>query len=141
MRTINENYAFRLVSTPGSHAANAHYGEWIDMLGFRRCLFVAVAGELDADLDVAVYEATSSDGDDAAAITGLSDDFANGTDESRVGLVEVRDSDLSDGFRYVTLQVTPGAADGYACIAVLGEPYEAPVSNATTDGVAFNVGE
>ena len=78
---------------------------------------------------------------DAQAITGLSDSFVNGTDESRVGLIEVRDADLSDGYRYVTVQVTPAATDGYACIAVLGEPYEAPVSNATTDGVAFNVGE
>jgi hypothetical protein len=37
----------------------------------------------------------------------------------------------------VTLQVTPAAADTYACVGVLSEPDEAPVSNAVTDNVAF----
>lgn len=141
MRTFNKNWAVRMISTPATHAANAHYGSWIDIRGFRRCAFLPVAGELDADMPVAVYEATDANGSGAQPISGLSNTFHNGSDESRVGIIEVRDVDLTVGFNFVTLQVTPGATDGYACVAVLGEPYEAPVDNTTTDGVAFNTGE
>lgn len=141
LRTINENYAFRAVHTPATYAAAAVYGTWISMVGFRRCLFESIVGELDANLAVAVYEATDVTGTGAQAISGLSNTFHNGSDEGRVGLIEVRDADLSDGFTYVTILVTPGATDQYGCIAMLGEPYTAPVSNATTDNVAFNTGE
>ena len=141
-RTFNDNWAVRMVSTPATHAANAHYGEWIDMLGFRRCAFIMLAGELDADMAAVVYQATDDSGSDAQVLdTTLADSFINGTDESRVAIAEVRDADLDDGFRYVTVLVTPGNTDGYACVAVLGEPYEAPVGNLPADGVAFNIGE
>jgi len=142
MRTLNENLAVRMIHTPGGdYAAAAVDGTWVDMTGYRRCLFVSLAGGLDGDIAVAVYEATDATGDSAQALSGLADSFVNGTDEDRVGLIEVRDTDLSDGFSFVTVRVTPAATDPFSAIAILGEPYSAPVSNATTDDVAFNTGE
>jgi hypothetical protein len=140
-RTFNENNAVRMIHTPGSHAASAHYGEWVDMTGYRRCTFIMSAGELDGDMAVAAYRDSDGAASDPEALSGLSESFVNGTDESRVGIIEVREADLDADHPYVTIAVTPTAADGFACIAVLSEPYEVPVSNETTDGVAFNVGE
>ncbi|MCC6361852.1 MAG: hypothetical protein IT450_24215 [Phycisphaerales bacterium] len=142
MRTLNDNLAIRMIHTPGGdYAAAAVDGTWVSMAGYRRILFVSLAGGLDGNIAVAAYEATDAAGSDAQALSGLSDSFVNGTDEDRVGLIEVRDVDLSDGFGYVTIRVTPAATDPYSCIAILGEPITAPVSNATTDDVAFNTGE
>lgn len=142
MRTLNEKLAIRMIHTPGGdYAVAAVDGTWVDMTGFRRCLFVSLVGALDADLNVAVYEAKDDAGDGAQAISGLSDKFDNDSDEDRVGLIEVRDVDLSESYTHVTLRVTPGATDPFSAIAILSEPYAAPVSNDTADGVAFNTGE
>lgn len=133
-----KNYAVRMAGTPGTWAAAAVYGEWIAITGFRRITFLVANGELDGDMAFKVYEATDSSGTSATEIdTDLRNTFTNGTDEARVGIIEVRDGDLTDGYPYVALQVTPGATDTFAAVAILSEPYEAPVSNATTDGVAF----
>lgn len=141
-RTFNDNWAVRPVHTPGdAYAAAATAGTWHSMVGYRRCTFIPFVGELDGDLTVAAYEAQDAAGTGAQALAGITDSFVNGTDEDRVGILEVREADLSDGYTHVTCYVTPTATDAFSCIAVLGEPYEAPVSNATTDGVAFNTGE
>ncbi|MBZ0304472.1 MAG: hypothetical protein K8I82_00255, partial [Anaerolineae bacterium] len=103
--------------------------------------FIVGNSELDADMDITVYEATDAEGSGAQVISGLTDDFVDGTDETRAGIIEVRDDDLSDGFSYVGLLVTPGAANTFCAFALLGEAYQNPVSNGTEDGVAWIVGE
>lgn len=140
-RTFNENNAVRMIHTPATYAAAAVYGDWVSMVGYRRCTFICLAGELDDDIAIAAYQAADATGTDPEALSGLSESFVNGTDESRVGIIEVREADIDNDHPYVGVKVTPAATDGFACIAVLSEPYEVPVSNATTDGVAFNVGE
>ena len=140
-RTFNDNWAVRAVGSPATWAAAAMYTDWVAIAGFRRCVFLPQNGELDGDMVIAVYEATDASGTSAQAISGLTDSFVNGTDEDRVGIIEVRDVDMSDGYTHLALLVTPAATDSFACVAVLGESYEAPVSNATTDGVAWIVGE
>jgi hypothetical protein len=140
-RTFNDNHAVRLVGSPAAWAAAAVYTDWTSMVGFRRCTFLVGNGELDANMAMAVYEAKDATGTDAQAISGLSDTFHNGADEDRAGIIEVRDTDLTVGYPYVALLVTPGAADSFCAFAVLGEPYDLPCSNTTTDGVAFVTGE
>ena len=141
-RTFNDNWAVRGIHTPGdAYAAAATAGTWVNMQGYRRVAFLGYVGELDGDFTMAAYEATDDSGTDAQALDGITDSFVNGTDEDRVGILEVREVDLSDGYTHVTVYVTPTATDAFSCLAVLGEPYDAPVSNATTDGVAFNTGE
>lgn len=142
MRTLNDNLAVRMVHTPGdAYAAAATAGTWHSMVGFRRVMFVPLVGELDGDLTVAAYEATDSSGTGAQALSGITDSFVNGTDEDRVGILEVRDTDLSAGFSYVTVYVTPTATDAFGCVAIFSEPHDAPVANTTTYDVAFNTGE
>lgn len=138
MRTLSQELAVRTVGTPGTWSAAAQYGTtWHSMVGYNRALFVLMVGELDADLPVAIYEATDSDGTSAQAVTGLSGTFVNGTDEGKVGLIEVLSSDLTDGFPYVNIRVTPGATDAFAAAVLLGEAVENPVSNTAADGVSF----
>lgn len=139
MRTFSEYAAVRMAGTPASWAAAAVNGNWIDMSEFRRCVFVCMNGELDGDLDVKVQEATSNVGANAANIAGLTDAFVNGTDEARVGIIEVKDGDLTSGYKYVSLLVTPAAADTFSAVAFLLDAYEKPASNTTTDGVAWDV--
>jgi hypothetical protein len=104
-------------------------------------MFCCINGELDGNMVVQVQEATSAAGAGAQNLSGLTGTFTNGTDEGRVGLIEVRQEDLSSGYTHVSLLVTPTATDSFAAVAILDELYEAPAGNATTDGVAFNVGE
>lgn len=140
-RTFNDNWAVRLVGTPGTWAASAVYTDFVSMVGYRRCAFIVGNGDLDDDLDVKVYEAKDDSGTDAQAIAGLTDAFVNGTDEERAGIIEVREADLSDGYTHVGLLVTPAATDSFCAFALLGEAYQNPVSNGTEDGVAWIVGE
>jgi hypothetical protein len=142
MRTLNDNLAIRAVATPGSYSSGvAQAGSYVSLVDYRRVLFVCMNGELDADMPVIVLEAQDANGTGAQTIAALTGTFTNGTDEGRVGLIEVRDDDLSDGFTHVTLRVTPGAADSFSAVAILGEGSEQPAANASANGVAFNVGE
>jgi hypothetical protein len=143
VRTFNDAFAVRSMGTPGPWSAAAQYAEatWIDMAGFRRAIFLPHAGELDADMTVAVYEATDNAGTGAQAVSGLNDTFTNGQDEGLPGILEVRDCDLTAGYRFVNLLVTPGAADGFSGVVLLTEAYERPVTNTVNTHVAFNTGE
>jgi hypothetical protein len=109
------------------------------MQGFRRCTFIPLVAGLSGDIVCKPYEATDSSGSNPAEIdTALAGTFANGTDENLPGIIEVRDSDLTADYNFVTLQVTPAAGDPFACVAILSEPYEAPVTNTVNTHVAFN---
>lgn len=141
MRTFNDNWAVRSVHTPGQHAANAHYGSWINMTGFRRIAFLPHTGNQTDNVVWAAYEATSAAGANATLLTGLTGTNHDTVDDGFPGIIEVREADLTVGYPYVTLLCTPAASTDLSCVAVLGEAYEDPVSNAVADGVAFNVGE
>lgn len=138
-RTFNNNYAVRSMGTPGTWAAAAAYAEstWTNMQGFRRAIFIGHAGELDADMTVAVYEATSSAGANAQAVATLTGTFENGTDEGLPGIIEIRDADLTDEYHYINIRVTPGAADGFSGVLLLADPIDAPVTNTVDTHVAF----
>ena len=144
LRDFASNLAFRVLGTPAAAgwAQAAVYTDWVQLKGIaRRIALIPIVGNIDADIVVEVFEATSNAGAGATELTGVvatSKTFANGTDESRLGVIEVKDSDLDDGFTHVALKVTPaGASAPFAAIAVLADLYSFPADNATTDGVAF----
>lgn len=139
-RTFSKTFAVRMVHTPGdAYAAAATDGTWVDMTGFRRCVFLPMAGELDGDLAMSVYEATSAAGAGAQEVDGtnLADSFVNGTDEDLPGVFEVRADDLTTGYNYVTLRATPTSTDAFGCLALLYDAYEEPVTNTVATHVAF----
>lgn len=141
MRTLNDNLAVRQALDPAAYAASAATGNWIGLRGYRRCLFVINLGATTGDVAVKVQEAQDDSGTGAQDISGLAGTLT-ATDDGKLGIIEVRDVDLSAGFTHIALVVTPAAASTYlAATALLGEPYSAPVSNAVADGVVFNVGE
>jgi hypothetical protein len=139
MRTLSEAFAVRMAATPATWAAAANYGNWIGLQGYEGALFICGNGELDGNMTVALYEATDDEGAGAQALTGVTESFANGTDEARVGLFEIRADQLTAGFTHVALRCTPGATDSFAGYAVLFGGHNLPASNETTDGVAFVV--
>ncbi len=140
MRTLNNNLAVRQALNPAAYAAAAADGNWIGMRGFRRCLFVINLGATTGDVVVQVREVTSAAGAGAQNITGLTGTLT-ATDDNKLGIIEVRDVDVSAGFTHVSIRVTPAAATTLlAATALLGEPYSAPVDNAPANGVVFNVG-
>lgn len=141
-RTFNDNWAVRAVHTPDdAYATGLTYGTWVNMQGFRRCVFIPVVGALDGDTTIRVYEATSAAGANATEVdTDLRATFADGTDDALPGIIEVRDSDLTAGYNFVTISVASAGQDPFAAVAILGEPYSAPVDNSGTY-VAFNTGE
>jgi hypothetical protein len=143
-RTLNQNLAIRVAATPGPWAAAAVFGPWVQIAGlYRRALLAVVNGELDADMLVEVFEAQDGSGTGAAELTSVTTGktFTNGSHEGKLGLIEIRDSDLHSGFTHIAVRCTPGAADTFAGFWILSDAYDYPVDNGTTDGVVFNVGE
>lgn len=143
LRNLLDELAVRSLATPGTWAAAAVYGSWIQIKGkCREVLLVPINGELDADMTIKVYEATDSSGSGAQELTraATAQKFVNGTDEGRVGAIVVKEGQLSAGYSHVTLQITPGATDSVAAIAILGGLYAYKASNTTSDGVAFAKG-
>jgi hypothetical protein len=140
-RVLHENLAVRQGGTPGTWAANAStYGNWVLLKGVaRRAMAIVSNGELDGNLLVEVFEATDSAGAGAQELTGITTgvSFVNGTDEGKVGLIEVFDGDLSDGFSYVAIRPTPAAADSYSCIWLLSDLWDYPAANLPANGVSF----
>lgn len=141
-RTFNDNWAVRAVHTPDdAYATGITYGTWVNMQGFRRCAFIPQVGALTGDTTIRVYEATDNAGTGAAEVdTALRATFADGTDDALPGIIEVRDSDLTAGYNWVTITVASAGQDPFSAVAILGEPYDAPVDNSGTY-CAFNTGE
>jgi len=142
-RTIREGLAVRTAGTPGQWAAAAVYGDWVALKGVgRRAALIALAGELDGDMTVEVFEATDSSGTSAQELTGVTtgETFANGTDEGNCGIIEVQQDDLSAGFSHIAVRCTPATADGFAAAWVISQLYEYPAANAAANGVTFSTG-
>lgn len=138
MRTLHENLAVRMIGTPAEYAAAEVDLEYVSMVGYQRVLFICGNGELDGNITIVPIEAEDENGTNAQAIgTAFNGTFTNGTDEARIGLIEVREGDLSEGYTHVTLRVTPAAADSFFAVAVLGDHNLLPVENGTPEGVAF----
>lgn len=134
--TIRENFDIAVGGSPATYSAAAQATNWVQLAGVgRQALLVCLAGELDADMTVAVYEATDNAGSGAQAIAGLTGTFTNGTDEGGYGLITVASEDLSDGYDFVTAYVTPGATDAFACVWVIGQLHEYAADNSDA---AFN---
>lgn len=137
MHTFFDNFEARQSNTPATYAAAAVNGEWISLQDCEYVVFIATNGELDGNMPVIVLEATDENGSNADTIASLTGTFTNGTDEGRIGGIEVHESDLSEGFTHVSLRVTPAATDSFAAIAIRGGLHSKPASNLPTDGVAF----
>ena len=136
--TPNQANAFRMVHTPATYAAAAVDGTYISLVEHRSVTFVAGNGELDGNIVLAIVEATDSSGTSAQVLAGKAGTFTNGTDETRVGLITVNDFDVTLGYPWVTVRVTPAATDSFFCIAVVSNPNKLPAQNTTALGVAFD---
>lgn len=144
-RTLVNNEAFRNVFYPGTYAASAQYGQWIDTRGYDEVTFVCGVDALDGNVLVEAVANSTQSSSGAAQVTDTAANeveatFTNGTDENRLGLLTIHKKFLSSTQRYVTLRVTPAATQNFFAVAGLSNRFEAPVPNGTANGVAFSVG-
>ena len=140
-RSLIENLAVRGTGTPGgAWPASAIVGSYEQMQGYHRALLIGHVGALDANVTLEVMEATDDAGTSAQELTGptTGETFTNGTDESRVGLIEIRQGDLSAGYTHIAARITGDAGQSLSAVFVFTDSeFDYPVSNGTADGVAF----
>lgn len=138
--TLNKNLAVRQSHVTGTVPASSVYGNWIDVRGYDRVMFVAQVQTLDDDCDLTVYQNSAAQDSGAAIVTGATDDFINGTDENRAGVIEIGTGNLTDGNYYVALRVTPASALAFfGAVAYLTKAHSEPVANGTAENIAWVV--
>lgn len=99
----------------GDHNGAAITGDWINMKLYDKVLIVMHSGELGADIDFQVEQATS-DGGTEKDISGKTTTFTNGTDENSLKVMEVRaeELDTTNNYDWIRLQADdPGGASTY----------------------------
>ena len=130
--TVQESFKFAVAGSPGTYTATPQFTEWVQLGAVgRNATLIALAGELDEDCIIEVYEATDALGTDAQELTDVTtgETFVNGTDEGGFGLITVRDDSLTDGFQFVSAYVTPGSTDVLAMAWMIGGLYDMPADN------------
>lgn len=122
---LSEQMAVVGAIDPDQYAASTVSTDVIDMLNFRRVLFIVKAGVLGASatLDFEVNGDTASGGTFATQITGkaITQMTKAGTDDDKQALVEVTAEEVAaQGFRYIRGDLTIGVAASYADVTALG---------------------
>lgn len=139
-RSPIKNHAYRMAATPAIYSAAATVQAYVSLATYHRAVALPLVGALDGDVTVTVMEATSAAGAGAQALTDPAvQTFENGTDENRLGIIEVNQGDLSEGYDHVALRVVGDATNFFAALWELLDPVEAPITNAETDSVAWAV--
>lgn len=117
MKDIFESVYFEKALDPQDNTGNGAAtipSTYIDVSDFDYFAFLVSVGTHDGTLDAQVVQATASDGSDSknvanAAITQLVD--ANDNEQAGI-VVETRQLDINNDFRYVALTLTEAATTG-----------------------------
>lgn len=133
-KKLSEAVAVVACIDPDAYATGAQTSDWIDMSKQERVLFIVQAGTLgsSATLDFKVQQSAAANGANPADITGkaITQLTEAGTDSDKQALVEVRASELTDGYRYIAGVMTVGAATSDAgMVAIAGNPVYGPASD------------
>jgi hypothetical protein len=136
-----KNHAYRVAATPAVYTTGVTVQAYQKFQGFRRAALLALVGAITGDVTVEIMEAQDSSGTNAQVLTvaNASETFTNGTDENRCGVIEVNDADLSAGFTHLAARITGDGATSFAALWELTDERDVPITNATTDDVAFAV--
>jgi hypothetical protein len=134
--TLAEQVYFKTCNNFNTAIADGEFpasGSYIDVADFERFVFVIRAGTLDSAMTCIVQQATAVNGT-AKDVSGATV-TVGATDDNELWVIEVetRKLDISNAYRYVTLDVTGAAgSNDYLDIVFLGiNPGSAPVTQPT----------
>lgn len=132
-KKLSEAVAVVACIDPDAYGTGVQTSDWVDMADFERIMFVVQAGTLasTATLDFKVQQSADSSGSNPADISGkaITQLTEAGTDSDKQAIVEVRQDELTAGYRYVAGVMTLGAAGGDAgVLALAGNPTYGPAS-------------
>jgi len=103
------------VIAPISQGVGSAVSGWIDISNFNAIQAIVSAGVLGtaATVDAKIQQATAAAGTGAKDITGKSiTQLVKATDDGKLGIIDVFASelDINNGFRWIQLSITVGAA-------------------------------
>lgn len=128
------------VIDPGAYAAGTYTTGWIDMARFFSLMALVLAGDLGAaaTIDAKFQQATDNAGAGAKDIVGSSITQLTqaGNDSNKQVLIDLTQADLdrNNGFRFIRLSLSVGAAasDASAVVLALDPRYGDATSNDLT---------
>jgi hypothetical protein len=134
---FDELFEMDLVLPPDSYAASANASTRVDMTGYEYVTFIFMLGDSIANpVAVKLGEATAVTSGTTADLSGKTGTFTSDDDDT-YGYIQVRASELSDGYPFVYATVTPDtAAAEVAVLAIRGVGKTVPESNS---GATFSV--
>ena len=132
----SENVAILGTIDPDVTTASTVTSDWCDATKFEQMMAIVMAGTLGASatLDAKLEQATTSAGGSAKDITGkaITQLTQAGTDSDKQCIINLRgeELDVDNGFDWVRLSITVGAATSDAGGLVLGlSPRNSPASD------------
>lgn len=125
------------VIDPDAYATGDYDTAWIDMANFQAIRAIIFAGTLgsSATIDAVIRQAKTNVGGDAEVMTTTAITSIDASD--KIAEIHVRDDELKEGFRYVSLRVTVGTAtsDAGAVVLGLGARYQPAADLAAVDEI------
>lgn len=132
-KKLSEAVAVVACIDPDAYATGEQTSDWVDMADFERVLFIVQVGTMasSSTVDFKVQQSTVSAGSNPIDITGklITQLTEAGTDSDKQVLVEVRQDELTAGYRYIAGILTVGAAaSDSGVIAIGGNPTFGPAA-------------
>jgi hypothetical protein len=131
-RYISESIKLQMLEAGDTALAVALYplaGSYIDVSKYERFGFLIGAGALDSELTFQVQQAKTINGVAKDIVGAVAVVAANGDDHWSMIEVQTDHLDLTDTYKYVTLNVTGSTGNDYADIWFIGfNPQSMPVT-------------
>lgn len=120
----SEQAAIVATIDPASLTANTYTSDWVDASKFDQLMAVVLLGAISSNgtFDAKLVQSAAADGSNPADVPGkaVAQLTQAGSDSNKQVVLQVRDDELSAGYRYVALSVTTATAATIAGAAILG---------------------
>lgn len=128
----SERVAVLATIDPDAYTANTYNSDVIDMSLWGSIMVIVQAGALgsSATLDVAVKSDTASGGSYSTTVDSITQLTDAGSDSDKQVVMNILQEDLTEGHRYVRVDMTIATATSDAALIVLGlDPVYAPANS------------
>ena len=118
---LSERMAIVATIDPVDAATSAVNSDYVDMSKFSRLMAVVMAGAITGTIDGKLTESTDGSGGSEQDLTGKTITQLSATDDNKQGVINIHESELSAGFDFVRLVLTPtGGTTNLAGAIILG---------------------